>query len=148
MRWCLAKEWFIKDALSFKNLSSFFHPSTHIQRQRNVNNVIFFFVKLARMQSLLHLVLFWHFYVGNKTFRDALLVSTTQICKSCLVSRPPDPRIGFIPSRFQTFMGAFIPNIYAFDPFVLCQTIQQFNPPSAFTSRTDPTHPIPSCLRI
>ena len=27
MRWCLAKEWFIKDALSFKNLSSFFHKN-------------------------------------------------------------------------------------------------------------------------
>ena len=27
MRWCLAKEWFIKDALSFKNLSQFFHKN-------------------------------------------------------------------------------------------------------------------------
>ena len=124
------------------------NPSTLIQRQRNVNDLISSLVKLARMQSLLHLVWFWHFYVGNKTFRDALLVSTTQICKSCLVSRPPDPQIRFtIQPCFQTFIGAFL-NIYAFDPFVLFQTIQQFNPPSAFTSRTDPTHPIPSCLRI
>ena len=77
----------------------------------------------GKLTPILHTGLFVHPVLNAKPPLDGVHTFTSLFFKHLCAFCPSKPLLDMQP-RFQTFMGAFIPNIYAFDPFVLCRTIQ------------------------